>query len=210
MDAKPEVYAASSDGDVLDLILRVPLAWMVSSDDVFGATLLPLRPQLDDAGRLVALMGHFARSNPQVRRLRDHPRALVLFTGPQAYVSPSWMADRTQAPTWNYASAAFDCDLEWFDGPEQIEAIVQDLVEAQEQSRPGAWSAEEMGARYAGLARGIIAFRAEIRTTRAVFKLGQDERRDVFDDILMGLDANAGGEISGLMRRFAARADVEV
>ena len=61
-------------------------------------------PGSDQAGTLVGLWGHIARSNPQVESLRRDPRAEILILGANGYISPSWMADRTQAPTWNYAS----------------------------------------------------------------------------------------------------------
>jgi hypothetical protein len=44
-----------------------------------------------------------------------------------------------------------------------------------------------MGERYHRLSRGVIAFQAAILESRPVFKLGQDERRDVFADIMAGL-----------------------
>src|SRR3989454_12436337 len=90
------------------------------------ATLLPMLPVEVD-GRLERLMGHFARSNPQVQLLQAQPRALILFLGVHGYISPSWTADRTQAPTWNYASAQFDTDIEFFEDPAAIEAHLRDL-----------------------------------------------------------------------------------
>jgi len=44
-----------------------------------------------------------------------------------------------------------------------------------------------MGLRYQSLAQRVIGFRANVRAIRAKFKLGQDERDDVFRDIVAGL-----------------------
>lgn len=197
MDAVPEKYAVRDEADIVDLVLRNPFAWVVGGGG--SPTPLPLRPVLDQDGRLTGLLGHFARSNPQVARLRAQPQAMILFMGPHGYVSPSWMADRTQAPTWNYAAVAFACDLAFTEQPEEITALLDDLIEAQEAGRPNAWRAAEMGPRYTGLARGVVGFRAEIRERRAVFKLGQDERDDVFADIMTGLEP---GPLPELMRRY--------
>jgi len=204
MDSPPEKYAARSEADVLALVTANPFAWVVSAGEGFSATPLPLRPRLDDAGQLTALAGHFARSNPQVERLRAQPRALMLFMGPHGYVSPSWMADRTQAPTWNYACAAFDCDITFDESPGATRAVLDDLIEAMEAGRPKAWRTDDMGPRYEGLSRGVVGFRAEIRARRGVFKLGQDERDDVFADIMAALRQQGPQDLARLMDVYAA------
>lgn len=195
-------YAPRDWGEVSALIERHPLAWVVSAGAPhLAATPLPLRPILDDGGRVVRLAGHFARRNPQVEALRRAPEALILFTGPQGYVSPSWMQDRTQAPTWVYATAQFRTVLELFDDPARIRASLDDLIGAQEAGRPDAWSAEDMGARYERLAAGIVAFEAEVLEVNARFKLGQDEREDVFQDIVQGLHATGQADLAAWLRR---------
>ncbi|WKL57618.1 FMN-binding negative transcriptional regulator [Asticcacaulis sp. ZE23SCel15] len=202
MDPKPSKYAPHGDADIVSLIEAHPFAWIVSSGEGFGATPLPLRPRLGADGRLVAFAGHFARSNAQVERLKAHPRVLILFMGPHAYVSPSWMADRTQAPTWNYMSAAFECDLSFIEDAEEIEADLNELIAAMEAGRPNGWSMAEMGERAHRLARGIIGFRADIVASNAAFKLGQDERDDVFTDILNGLTQEGEHDLTHHMRVY--------
>ncbi|WAC48000.1 FMN-binding negative transcriptional regulator [Asticcacaulis sp. SL142] len=202
MDPKPPKYAPRSDADILSLIEAHTFAWIVSAGSGYGATPLPLRPRLDAEGKLVAFAGHFARSNPQVERLKAHSRALILFMGPHAYVSPSWMADRTQASTWNYMSAAFECDLTFIEDADGIEADLNDLIVAMEAGRPNGWSMAEMGERAHRLARGIIGFRADIVSQNAAFKLGQDERDDVFTDILNGLTEEGEHDLMQHMRVY--------
>lgn len=197
-------FAPRSDQDVLKLVLDHPLAWVVSGGaaDDFRATLLPVRPELDANGRIVRLVGHFARSNDHSVLLQKTPRALLLVLGVQGYISPSWMQDKTQAPTWNYASAQFVVDMAFFDEPGEIETHLRDLVGAMEDDRPNAWSIDQMGPRYRSLSRGVIGFRAEVREIRAKFKLGQDERDDVFRDITAGLARNGRTDLLQWMSKF--------
>ncbi|MEJ0039534.1 MAG: FMN-binding negative transcriptional regulator [Gammaproteobacteria bacterium] len=177
-----------SPADLVRLVQKHPLAWLVSCvEGAFSATLLPLRPVVDSSGVIVEFRGHFARSNAHVGVVRDQSRAIALFLGPQGYISPSWMKDRTQAPTWAYASARFDLELALVEGGAQLDDIIHDLVDAMEAGRPGAWRAEEMGTRYRRLASGVVGFHARVLEQRAKFKLGQDERADVFEDITAAL-----------------------
>lgn len=185
-------FAPRSWAEVTNLIARAPLAWIVSrAGDRMAATPLPLRARVDGEGKLVRLDGHFARSNPQLNALREDPRALILFMGMGGYISPSWMDDRTQAPTWTYESLRIHAQLELFDDPSRLRASINDLVDGAEAGRPNRWSVQEMGERYDRLSQAIVGFEARILGIDAKFKLGQDEREDVLEDILAGL-AGAG------------------
>lgn len=205
MSARDAKFQPPSEAEVVRLIRENPLAWVVSSGGVEpGATLLPLRPVETAEGGLAKLLGHFARGNPQVEALKRDPKAQVLFLGPQGYISPSWMQDRTRAPTWNYASLRLSVEIEFLEDDAQLDAIMQDLVGAMEEGRPNAWRIEEMGARYRRLASGVIAFQMTILSRRAKFKLGQDEPPDVLADILRGVEAGGDRELLDWMQRFNA------
>ena len=199
MAVAPTRYPPATATAVTDLVYSQPLAWIVS-DGGRQTTPLPLRPEPGADGQVAALIGHFARRNPQVEALKADPRAQVLFTGPHAYISPSWLTDRTQAPSWNYASAAFEVEVEFSEDEAFTRAVMTDLIGAMEAGRDKAWRLEDMGERYDRILRGIVAFRATVIETRPAFKLGQDERDDVYTEILAGLEADGDGEVAALMR----------
>lgn len=66
------------------------------------ATHLPFLLQRD-SGPHGCLFGHVARANPQWRDL-DGQSVLAIFTGPHAYVSPTWYESEDVVPTWNYVA----------------------------------------------------------------------------------------------------------
>jgi transcriptional regulator len=141
--------------------------------------------ETDAAGAVVALVGHFARRNPQVAALQSDPRALILFQGPQGYISPRWVSKPAWGPTWNYAVARFEVRVEFV--PEEIDAALRALAAHLEGHRADPWVPTEMGARYADLRRYIIGFRAHVQTAHATFKLGQDEDAATFAEITAAL-----------------------
>lgn len=199
MDAKPAKYAPKSDQNVIDLILGFPFAWIVSNGGTFNASPLPIRPVIE-VGELTALIGHFGRNNPQVERLRASPQAHILFLGPHGYISPSWLSDRTQAATWNYASAVFACDIELIEDAAGIESLLRDLIDSQEAGREKAWSLDDMGERAARLARGVVGFRATITDRQATFKLGQDEADREYEEMMAVLDREGATDLVTAMR----------
>ncbi|GAB3066847.1 FMN-binding negative transcriptional regulator [Stenotrophomonas tumulicola] len=200
-------YAARSQHDVLRLLATQPFAWLVSAGGEDAAfTPLPLRAECDAQGRLVALRGHLARRNPHVARLRRDGRAQALVMGPHAYVSPSWLDDRTQAPSWNYAGAMFDLDMVVSEEEDDIRAELDALVTQMEGGRPRAWALAEMGERYARLAAGVSSLRGVVREVRATFKLGQDEAPHDLAQLLAGLQAGGEQALVEWMRDFAGDA----
>jgi len=200
---RADIFAPASDEQVLRLVLAHPLAWVVSLDGGnFRATPLPLRPRVGSGGRIEVLEGHMARSNAHCATLQRDGRALILFSGPQGYISPSWVSDRTWAPTWNYAVVQFLVTIAFDEEPARLDAHLVDLVGAMERGRPGAWQPSEMGARYETLKRRIVPFEARVVEQRARFKLGQDERDAVFADISAALDRSGPEELLAWMREL--------
>ena len=197
-------FRALSPDDLIDLVRQQPLAWIVSgAAGALTATPLPVQLACDANGQPSKILGHFARRNAHLDALASDPRATVLLIGPHGYISPSWFADRTQAPTWNYASAVFDVEVALLDTPADAHRLLDGLVDQVERDRPARWSSREMGTRYDRLAANVVGFEAKVIRARSRFKLGQDERDDVFADILRGLDILDEPVLAGWMRRFA-------
>ncbi|KKC27406.1 FMN-binding negative transcriptional regulator [Sphingomonas sp. SRS2] len=163
-----------SPEDVRALIGDYPLAWVIAQGGSGEeSTPLPLIGVYDADGQLVELIGHMARANPLHAALAADPRALILFQGPQSYVSPDQVGRRDWAPTWNYTQLRIRADITF--EPERTADALDVLIDAVEGDRSAPWRAEELGARYDGLLAAIIGFRARLVSLRGKFKLGQDE-----------------------------------
>jgi transcriptional regulator len=203
LTAPADIFAPKNEEQVLRLVLEHPLAWVVSVDaSEFRATPLPLRPRVGADGRIDTLEGHMGRSNAQYAALQRDARALILFSGPQGYISPSWVSNRTWAPTWNYTVVQFLATIAFDETPARLDAHLHDLVDAMERGRPGAWHPSEMGARYETLKRMIVPFEATVVEQRAKFKLGQDERDAVFTDITQALGEEGSDALLAWMREL--------
>ncbi|HSR65027.1 MAG TPA: FMN-binding negative transcriptional regulator [Xanthomonadaceae bacterium] len=186
------------------LVADHPFALLVSATaQAPVATPLPLLLERDTDGS-AWLVGHFARNNPQLAMLRRQPRALAVFTGAHGYMSPSWLRDRTQAPTWYYATVHFDVEVELLEQETATHDALERLVAHMEAGRADAWHAAELGARYPRLAAAVVAFRARIVATHARFKLGQGERDDVLADQCAALASDGQYALLAAMDRAVA------
>lgn len=194
-------FAPRREADVLRLVRSHPLAWMLTGEgETFQASLMPFRPWQTQGDTIVSLAGHLPRAHPQFDWLEQHPRANLLFLGPHGYVSPSWLDDRTQAPTWNFVSARFEVQIEFLSGGEGLRTVLEDLVAAMEAGREQPWQIEDMGQRYEQLAARIAGFIAHVVEVTPRFKLGQDERSDVFADMCRGLERAGQQDLVDWMR----------
>lgn len=190
------IFERYGAGDIRHLIEQYPLAW-VTTPDGEEASLLPLVGVYDAEGALTELIGHFGKANPLGAALARDPRAVILFKGPDAYVSPAHAGRRDWGPTWNYAQLRVWAEVTVDDA---LTAPAVDLLVAQvERGRAQPWRATELGPRYDQLIGHIIGFRARVTRTRAVFKLGQDERPDTLRQIL---DSLPDVDLVEWMRRF--------
>lgn len=94
----PASFAEADATRLYDFIDTHSFATLVTT--VSGQPFASHLPLLLDRERGV-LLGHLARANPHWRELGD---ALVIFTGPHAYVSPAWYTVRPAVPTWNFTA----------------------------------------------------------------------------------------------------------
>lgn len=91
-----------------DLIRAHPLGLLITAGP--GGLIANPVPFLIDphTSKHGTLRAHLARGNPQWHELRAVDQCLVVFQGPQEYVTPSWYATKQETgkvvPTWNYVT----------------------------------------------------------------------------------------------------------
>lgn len=130
-------------------------------------------------GEFGTLYGHFARANPHWRDLQDGAEALAVFSGPDAYISPSWYAAKAEhgkvVPTWNYVAVHARGPVELIEDPERLLQIVSRLSDQHESRRPQPWAVSDAPREYLdAMLRAIVGFALPIRLLEGKWKLGQN------------------------------------
>lgn len=136
---------------------------------------LLLDSEVGEAGRLV---GHMARANSQWRRVDG--QALVVFSGPHAYISPSWYETAGTVPTWNYVAVHAYGNLQIIEDRDELLDILRRSVSTYEAPRPEPWRFDASEPHVDNLLKAIVGFRIEITRIEGKWKLGQnhpEERR---------------------------------
>lgn len=181
----PEPFALDDPARVAEVIRGFSFALLVSARDGQApvATHLPILHD-PEAGTNGTLLGHVARANPHWRDLEALGAAggevMVVFAGPQAYVSPSWYAPGPAVPTWNYVAVHAYGVPRLIDDPVRGRALLDRLVATYEAGSPAPWSTATQDEKYLDrMRRGIVAFEIPIARIESKAKLSQN--RDVGD-----------------------------
>ena len=155
--------------------------------------------------------------------MEDDPQKdiLVIFQGPQAYISPNWYASKPSSggkvvPTWNYAVVHVQGKLRALP-PEQsaaLLAILQQLTDQHEANQAHPWQVSDAPADYLEkLARAIVGIEISISQISGKWKVSQNKSGDDMTSVVAGLTASAAGSdnqalaMAALVQQFARKAD---
>lgn len=193
---RPPAFDEKDPAELARLIGEARLAVIVGDgSDGLAADHVPVlfEPARGPHGTLV---GHLARANPRARSAADGGRVLVIFSGPDAYVSPGWYPSKKEAgkavPTWNYEAVHAHGAIRLFDDRDRLLDVVSRLSDAHEAGRAEPWSVAEAPADFvAAMLKGIVGFEIEIERLEGKRKLSQNRPAADRAGVIAGLDAEA-------------------
>jgi transcriptional regulator len=184
-----------------------PLASLISVVD--GEPFVSQVPLLySRRGNDVELFGHFARANPHAGH---RGRVLALYSGPQAYISPTWYPDKheqARVPTWNYVVAHLSGAIDTFDDEPSLSGMVQRLSSLHEARVGGGWHFDPHDGAERAQLRGIVGFRIAVDRIEFKAKLSQNHPAANRDAVIARLDAtatDAGRGVAAWMRALAPK-----
>jgi len=204
----PAHFAAPDQESLYAAVERYSFATLVSLRPSGGITAshLPLlleRPRTDGIQSLpAALVGHMARANPQWRDAAGQ-EVLAIFSGPHAYISPTWYESKQVVPTWNYVAVHACGQLELVEDATAAEAILRRTVALYEAGQPRPWTLDEPAEFVERLTAQIVAFRIPIARIEGKWKLNQNHPADRRAKVIAALEQQGdenSREIARLMQ----------
>ncbi len=201
--------------DVLHaLIDTYPLATLIThSGRGLNANHIPMhRTQaLTPYGTLSA---HVARGNDLLEDLAENPDVLVVFQGPNAYISPSWYATKEETgrvvPTWNYATVHAKGRARAIDDPAWLRAQIAALTDRNEASFAVPWSVDDAPSDYIdGLVGAIVGVEIEIESLQGKWKVSQNQSAANAAGVLAGLRAGNLPDAQAMADLVAERGKVD-
>lgn len=178
--------------EILHALIRAhPLATLITAGT--GGLIANLVPfTLADTNGKGTLRAHIAKANPQIDALKAGAETLVVFHGPEAYITPSWYASKKEhgrvVPTWNYAVVqvrGIPCVI---DAPAWLRGQIDALTSGQEDHRPEPWKVTDAPEEFIeGQLRAIIGIEIPILTIDGKWKVSQNrsaaDRQGVYEGL---------------------------
>ena len=187
----PPHFEVNDVADIHKAIRACGLAHFVTAgvNGIF-ATPLPFFLEASE-GEYGTLYGHLARANNQWKQ-QPQSEALAIFTGPDAYISPTWYATKAEThkvvPTWNYGIVHAYGPVEFFDDPQRLLDVVTHLTNIHEGKRAEPWKVTDAPADFIqGQLRGIVGIRIPITRLEGKLKMSQNRTEADRDGVVQGL-----------------------
>lgn len=180
-----------------------PLATLITSgSDGLIANLIPF--SLHYGGDYGILRAHLARGNKQLDALREGAETLVVFQGPECYVTPSWYPSKAEhgkvVPTWNYAMVQARGKPQVFDERGWVLAQIEQLTGNHEGGRKHPWKVSDAPDDFiAAQLKAIVGFEIPILSIEGKWKTSQNR-----------LPADRQGVIEGLRTEGSCPAMVDL
>ncbi|WP_426342761.1 FMN-binding negative transcriptional regulator [Pseudoduganella sp. S-14] len=194
------------------LIRAYPLGMLLIPGAVPTADLVPfaLYPDEGEAG-LGMLRAHIARANPAWKALAAGGECLVVFQGPEAYISPAWYASKTTShkvvPTWNYAMVQVRGRARVVEDAAWLGQQLRALTALQEGAMPEPWEVDDAPLDFIeGLLKAIIGIEIPIASIEGKWKVSQNRGKADAEGVVAGLNsrAAAAGEGAAAMAALVA------
>lgn len=202
-----------SDRRVLQALIRShPLGtWVTQSDGELLANHIPFHFDAS-RGEHGTLVGHVARANPVWQSFSSTVNSVIVFQGPESYITPSWypskQAHGKAVPTWNYAVVHAHGMPRAIEDPTWLLQHVSQLTAVHESDQALPWKVLDAPQEFIDrLLQAIVGI--EIPITRLVGKWKVSQNRPEPDrlGVVAGLSARedaASKEMASLVNAVAS------
>jgi transcriptional regulator len=206
----PQAFRPDDVATMHDIMRSHPLATLVTTTDGgLDANHIPLLLDAEPAP-YGTLRGHVARGNDMWQRTLPDTDVLVIFHGPDAYVSPSWYPSKRETgkavPTWNYIVVHAHGRPRFIDDAAWLRAHVEALSAMHESGRSPAWQVTDAPAGYIdAMLLGIVGVEIPIARLAGKLKLSQNRTPADRDAVIAALESDAAHGARAVAAAMRAR-----
>jgi transcriptional regulator len=151
------------------------------------------------------LRAHMVRSNDQLPALREGAETLLIFQGPQSYVTPSWYASKAEhgkvVPTWNYVVVQARGTPRVVEDADWLKAQINALTREHEGSRAEPWEVSDAPDAFIdSRLEHIIGVEIRVHDIAGKWKVSQNRSEADRRGVANGLDREGREDMAALVR----------
>jgi transcriptional regulator len=178
---------------IFDLIQAYPFAFLsgsfVSGEQV--ATQIPILMEERD-GELY-FQGHIMRNTDHHKAFVENPNCLIVFTGPNCYVSASWYSNPQIGSTWNYMSVHIQGQVKFMTDEELVRFMKKLTLKFEKGNTQSQTFYDNLPDHFLSkMMPAILGFEVKANKFENVFKLSQNRDERSYDNIITKLQEIGG------------------
>jgi transcriptional regulator len=183
---KPKIYTEKDIKKIEKFIERYPFAQItgINSSGKPVATQVPLIFNENKQ----KLQGHVMKNTRHYKAFLQNPEVLVVFTGPDAYISGSWYKKPHVASTWNYMSVQIQGTLDFMPDDELVKLMKKFTLKFEDDDRTSPTFYDNIPDDYLKQhMQAIAGFEIKVGSMEAIFKLSQDKKEEDRNNVISQL-----------------------
>jgi transcriptional regulator len=207
----PDHFKLGSVAEQHALMRAYPFATLITTSDA-GYEVTHLPTVLKAEGELGLVEFHVSRANPHWRTIARSGRGLLIYSGPQAYITPNWypskVAHGKAVPTWNYAVVHAHGAATVVDDRDWLVRHVGELTDQQEAGSAEPWATSDAPGNFIEvLSRGIVGMRFAIDRLEGKAKMSQNREVPDREGVVAGLQGRGAEGDAKVAEHVAAEAE---
>jgi len=205
-ETRPEVLHALIATHALGTIVTLTADGLTANHIPFE-----LDPRTSETAPHGTLQAHVARANRLWQDFSRDVDALVIFQGPQTYITPNWYVDTKPrngqvVPTWNYCVVHARGPLIVHDDPVWLRGQLDRLVRRHESTQPKPWSVADAPRDFIEKQiAAIVGIEIPIRHIEGKWKVSQNRSEPDRAGVIAGLRAANSAEADAMARLVEER-----
>lgn len=178
---------------ILEFLDKYPFAFL-SGCNLLGSPVATQIPVLfEERNGELFLQGHIMRNTDHHKALVENPNALIVFTGPNTYVSASWYSNSNIGSTWNYMSVHISGQLKFMSSDELIQFMRKFTLKFEKGNKASQTIYDNLPENYLGkMLPAIAGFEMKATKIDNVFKLSQNRDEKSYLNIISKLEEQGG------------------
>ncbi|MBK7887038.1 MAG: FMN-binding negative transcriptional regulator [Bacteroidetes bacterium] len=178
---------------LLKFMEEYPLAFLTGSflTGTQVATQIPVLTEVRDGD--LYIKGHIMRNTDHHKAFMENPNALVVFTGPNCYVSASWYSNPQSGSTWNYMSVHISGKVRFMSDEELVQLMRTFTLKFEKGNTQSQTIFDNLPDEYKSkMMPAITGFEIRAEKTDNVFKLSQNRDEQSYLNIISQLEEIGG------------------
>ncbi|WOG30132.1 FMN-binding negative transcriptional regulator [Endozoicomonas sp. 8E] len=178
-----------------EFIQEYPLGTLiVSAENTLDADHIPFYLQKQKNAQVI-LQSHIAKVNPLWKKVSDGQEVLLIFHGPNAYISPNFYPSKKETgkvvPTWNYSVVHVRGRIFFRHESDWILQLLNNISDFYELNQTLPWSVSDAPFEFTKkLINAVVGLEVVIDDIVGNFKLSQNKTASDYSGVVNGLAAS--------------------